>query len=73
MNGPPKLLTFQRPLHFKPAKSASKLRNTLCRWLQKIAVQKLPQGIAIHTLFHVSIKMSSEEILIRFNVSDFSV
>ena len=29
MTGPPKLVTFQRSWHFKPAKSASKLRNTL--------------------------------------------
>ena len=56
------------------------LRNTLRNsdadmavgWLQKTCSTNVAPRYS-STLFHVSIKMSSEEILMRFDVSDFSV
>ena len=61
-------------LGVKPAKSA--LRNSDADVGNWMVAKNCSTNVAprySNTLFHVSIKMSSEEILIRFDVSDFSV
>ena len=76
MTSPPKLLKVQRPWHFKPEKSASELRNTLRNSDADVGIWMVAKNSSTNvaprysiTLFHVSIKMSSEEILIKFDVS----